>query len=94
MLPPCQPARRKLPGLDSAGTALTWTATLIKAAEVKMDSVKKKDMPVVGKVVYPFEPFGWEEGDAPKQETILIKNATVWTSEKEGVLQNTVTVLR
>ncbi len=76
-------------GLDSAGNALTWTATFIKAAEVKMDSTKKKEMPVLGKVVYPFEPFGWEEDQAPRQETILIKNATVWTSEKEGVLQNT-----
>ncbi|MEO7922537.1 MAG: amidohydrolase family protein [Chitinophagaceae bacterium] len=76
-------------GLDSTGTPLTWTATFVKAAEIKMDSTKKKEMPVVGRVVYPFEPFGWEEGDAPKQETILIKNATVWTSEKEGVLPNT-----
>ena len=25
----------------------------------------------------------------PKQETILIKNATVWTIEQEGRLQNT-----
>ena len=40
-------------------------------------------------MIYPFEPFGWEEGQSPKQETILIKNATVWTNEKEGVLQNT-----
>ena len=34
-------------------------------------------------------PFGWEEGSSPKQETILIRNATVWTNEKEGILQNT-----
>ncbi|MBL7749237.1 MAG: amidohydrolase family protein [Chitinophagaceae bacterium] len=75
-------------GTDSLGNPLTWTATLVKLAEVKMDSVKKKDMPSVGKVVYPFEPFGWEDGQQPKQETILIKNATVWTNEKEGVVQN------
>ncbi|MBK7562438.1 MAG: amidohydrolase family protein [Chitinophagaceae bacterium] len=81
-------------GLDSAGNALTWTATFTKAAEVKTDSVKKKEMPVVGKVVYPFEPFGWEEDQGPKQETLLIKNATVWTSEKEGVLQNTDVLIR
>ncbi|HRI23555.1 MAG TPA: amidohydrolase, partial [Ferruginibacter sp.] len=31
--------------------------------------------------------FGWEE--QPKQENILIKNGTVWTSEKEGKLENT-----
>ncbi|MEP6700100.1 MAG: amidohydrolase family protein [Bacteroidota bacterium] len=75
-------------GVDSAGNMLTWTAIFTKAADVKMDTIKKKDIPMVGRVVYPFEPFGWDEDHAPKQETILIKNATVWTSEKEGVLQN------
>ncbi len=75
-------------GIDSSGNALTWTAVFVKAAELKPDSVKKKETPVMGKVIYPFEPFGWEEGNAPKQENILIKNATVWTNEKEGVLQN------
>jgi imidazolonepropionase-like amidohydrolase len=75
-------------GMDSLGNPLTWTAKLIKATEPKPDTIKKKDMPVVGKVLYPFEPFGWSEGNQPKQETILIKNATVWTNEKEGVLEN------
>lgn len=75
-------------GVDSAGTSFTWTATLVKEAEAKEDSVKKKEIPAIGKVIYPFEPFGWEEGQQPKQETILIKNATVWTNEKEGVIQN------
>jgi imidazolonepropionase-like amidohydrolase len=75
-------------GTDSLGNSLTWTATLVKWADIKPDSVKKKDIPEVGKVIYPFEPFGWSESNQPKQETILIKNATVWTNEKEGVLQN------
>jgi imidazolonepropionase-like amidohydrolase len=75
-------------GMDSLGNSLTWTAKLIKATEPKPDTIKKKDMPVVGKVLYPFEPFGWSEGNQPKQETILIRNATVWTNEKEGVLEN------
>jgi len=75
-------------GTDSLGNPLTWTASLIKMADVKPDSVKKKEIPVVGKIVYPFEPFGWEESKQPKQETLLIKNATVWTNEKEGILQN------
>lgn len=76
-------------GTDSLGNSLTWTAVLEKAAEEKPDSVKKKDPVVLGKVLYPFEPFGYEEGNQPKQETILIKNATVWTNEKEGILPNT-----
>ncbi len=75
-------------GTDSLGNSLTWTASFVKAAEIKSDSVKKKDIPVTGKVTYPFLPFGWEETEVPKQETILIKNATVWTNESEGVLQN------
>jgi imidazolonepropionase-like amidohydrolase len=75
-------------GTDSLGNSLTWTATLVKLAEAKSDSVKKKEMPVVGKVMYPFEPFGWSDEEKPKQETILIKNATVWTNEKEGILEN------
>ena len=76
-------------GVDSMGNNLSWTATFVKTSEAKADTVKKKDIPELGKVTYPFEPFGWEEKDQPKQETILIRNATVWTNEKEGVLQNT-----
>lgn len=81
-------------GLDSLGNSLTWTAVFVKSTEIKADSVKKKEAPVVGKVVYPFMPFGNDEEHLPKQETILIKNATVWTSEKDGVLQNTDVLLK
>jgi hypothetical protein len=81
-------------GLDSLGNNFTWTAVFVKAAEIKADTAKKKDAPVLGKVTYPFMPFGWDEEHQPKQETILIKNATVWTSEKEGVLQNTDILLK
>jgi imidazolonepropionase-like amidohydrolase len=81
-------------GLDSLGNTLTWTAVFVKAGEVKSDSAKKKDAPVIGKVTYPFLPYGWDESTQPKQETILIRNATVWTSEKEGTLQNTDVLLK
>ena len=81
-------------GLDSVGNTYTWTAVFVKAAEVKVDSVKKKDIPVVGKVTFPFLPYGWDDASQPKQEAILIKNATVWTNEKEGVLENTDVLLK
>ncbi|MBI3137818.1 MAG: amidohydrolase family protein [Sphingobacteriales bacterium] len=81
-------------GVDSMGHRLTWTALLVKEAETKSDSVKKKEAPVTGKVSYPFLPYGWDEEHQPKQETLLIKNATVWTSEKEGVLQSTDVLVR
>ncbi|MFM2138488.1 MAG: hypothetical protein RJA57_795, partial [Bacteroidota bacterium] len=81
-------------GMDSLGNALTWTAVFEKAAETKTDSVRKKDAPSVGQVTYPFLPFGWATADKPKQETILIRNATVWTSEKDGVMSNTDVLLK
>ena len=40
----------------------------------------------VGAVVYPFAAYGYTE--VPKAETVLFKNATVWTNEKDGILKN------
>lgn len=40
----------------------------------------------VGPVVYPFAAYG--NAEIPKAESVLFKNATVWTNEKEGILQN------
>lgn len=77
-------------GEDTAGNRLTWTATYDQPGKPNADTgVRKKPASPIGKLIYPFLPFGWEDGQAPKQETILIKNATVWTNEKDGVLQNT-----
>ncbi|MEP6749098.1 MAG: amidohydrolase family protein [Bacteroidota bacterium] len=74
-------------GDDSAGGKISWTANFLKAAVEKADSVKRKIPLRLGKVTYPFDGYGWEE--LPKPENILIKNATVWTSEKEGKLEGT-----
>ena len=74
-------------GEDTTGNRITWTVTFVRAAAP--DTAKKKMTPhqQLGKVTYPFDGYGWEE--APKQENLLIKNATVWTNEKEGKLENT-----
>jgi imidazolonepropionase-like amidohydrolase len=74
-------------GLDTAGNAVTWSATYSKAGEPAPDTSKRKFPPRLGKVTYPFAAYGNEE--LPKQENLLIKNATVWTNEKEGRLENT-----
>ncbi|MEJ7911976.1 MAG: amidohydrolase family protein [Chitinophagaceae bacterium] len=81
-------------GEDSLGNRLTWTASYDRAGAVKADSARKRPVAPLGKVIYPFQPFGWEEGAAPKSETILVKNATVWTNEKEGVLQGADVLIR
>ena len=75
-------------GEDTTGNKILWTATFSKAATADSTARKRPTPPQkMGAVVYPFDGYGWEE--APKQETILIKNATVWTNEKEGKLENT-----
>jgi imidazolonepropionase-like amidohydrolase len=73
-------------GEDSLGSKLTWTATLKSQPVAKADSLKKKDAFKTGKLVYPFLPYGWEE--KPKAENLLIKNATVWTSDDQGKMEN------
>ena len=75
-------------GEDTLGNKLSWTATLTKAATATTDSTKPKPAAKpLAKITYPFDGYGNEE--LPKQENIIIKNTTVWTNEKEGVLQNT-----
>jgi imidazolonepropionase-like amidohydrolase len=74
-------------GEDANGTKIYWTASLVKAAAPKEDSVKKKAISGLGKLVYPFNGYGWET--LPSQQTMLIRNATVWTNEKDGKLENT-----
>jgi imidazolonepropionase-like amidohydrolase len=74
-------------GLDEAGRYFTWKAVYEKGMEAKPDSVKAKQPISLGKITYPFLPFGSEE--QPKQETILIRNATVWTSDAKGKLEGT-----
>ncbi|QNN42090.1 amidohydrolase family protein [Pedobacter roseus] len=68
------------------GTTGKFTATYKEAAK----ETPKKDEPkanlAMGPVIYPFSAFGNTE--LPKQETVLIKNGTVWTNEKDGILQN------
>jgi imidazolonepropionase-like amidohydrolase len=73
-------------GETAKGAIVNWSATLkepYKATEAKPDSAKKTTS-ISGKTLFPFVGFGNES--KPKVETLLIKNATVWTSEAEGIL--------
>jgi len=81
-------------GVDAKGQAFNWTATLIEenAAAAKADSAgaRTRPAPAKGGVLYPFVAFGNKE--LPRSEDLLIKNATVWTNEKEGTLVTDVLV--
>lgn len=50
-------------------------------------SPKRQDNNTIVPITYPNSAFGFKT--LPKQETILFKNATVWTNESEGILKNT-----
>ncbi|MDI9859772.1 amidohydrolase family protein [Flectobacillus roseus] len=81
-------------GFDAAGTPVKFDAIFkeaFKEAVAKADTTKKP-VPTIGKIVYPFNGYGAET--KPKAETLLIKNATVWTNEKDGILKNTDVLLK
>ena len=82
-------------GQDAAGNWMDWSAVK-KAKDVKKEDDGKKEngekgkengeKEVVGDVIYPFTAYGSKE--KPKTETIHIKNATLWTCEAEGKIEN------
>ena len=80
---------------DILGNETSWSASKVvkKDAKKKKSSKKsKKNDIVVMPVSYPNMGFG--NYVQPKQETILIKNVTVWTSEDAGILENTDVLLK
>lgn len=79
-------------GVDTSGNMITWTATFNKSSTPVINPPAKKLTPMPGSITYPFNGYGWQQ--MPKQEDILIKNATVWTNEKEGILENTDVLLK
>lgn len=81
------PVSLKGEAVKTDGSSTKWSASFkeaIKEAETKKDT--PKPAAAVGPVVYPFMAYGYET--APKAESVLFKNATVWTNEKEGKLNN------
>lgn len=76
-------------GYDTHGNRLSWNMQFNSAYMPKNEKTKKEDKKdAINKtVLYPFTGFGWTE--KPVQKMLLIKNATVWTGEADGVLENT-----
>ena len=74
-------------GQDINGNWIKWSAVFSSPLQEKKDSTKSKKLKSEGIVLYPFEGYG--NPLLPKQETFLFKNATIWTNEANGILQNT-----
>jgi imidazolonepropionase-like amidohydrolase len=80
------------------GTSTNWAATYTGPAQAggqggfggrggNTPPTAAKTSTNVGPVIYPFVAYG--NAELPKVETVLFKNATVWTNEKDGILKNT-----
>ena len=76
--------------IEPNGKENTFTATYLAKENKEKKINDSKDTPTSPKITtlsYPNMAYGFKT--APKQETILFKNLTVWTNEKEGILENT-----
>ncbi len=67
-----------------------WTAKLTAPYTPKPDTTKNKSAAgdtVVARLTYPNTSYGFAK--LPQTENLLIKNAKIWTGEKDGTLENT-----
>lgn len=72
----------------ASGQEIYWSAKKVPAsAETKKEEEKKNEINKVFPVTYPNLPYG--NLQKPAQKILLFKNVTVWTNEKDGVLENT-----
>ena len=76
-------------GTLANGSSTIWSAIKKESSEDKKTKKdeKKKDEVIIMPVAYPNTAYGLSE--KVKSENILFKNATVWTNESDGVLENT-----
>ncbi len=78
---------------DAGGNWMDWQALQMpkeeKIGEKKESAEKGKEnetKEVLGEMIFPFTAYGMKE--KPKAETVWIKNATLWTCEAEGKIEN------
>jgi imidazolonepropionase-like amidohydrolase len=75
-------------GTLPSGKWIKWSA--VKNAKIEADAKeenKTKPTPeLIGKVWYPNMAYGCDS--LPGKQSIVLKNATLWTNEKEGILKN------
>lgn len=86
-------------GQSPNGEWFDWSLKRSSDIEKEEKKDKKKDEKeeekkddVKGSVVYPFMAYGYTE--ASKSEPLVIRNATVWTNEKDGIIEDADVYLR
>ncbi|MEM8893293.1 MAG: amidohydrolase family protein [Bacteroidota bacterium] len=75
------------------GKEVNWMASRSGDLEASGKKPEGKDEEIeLGDVIFPFMAYGNKE--IPQQETILVRNATVWTNESDGILEETDVLLK
>ncbi|MGB0882661.1 MAG: amidohydrolase family protein [Vicingaceae bacterium] len=78
------------------GDWIKWTAIKAKSKKTKSKKTEEQeteqDSIAIPRIQYPNMAYGLDS--LPKAETILIKGATVWTNEEQGILKNTDVLLQ
>jgi imidazolonepropionase-like amidohydrolase len=69
------------------GKDTSFNAIRTKAFVEKEADKKERKTPKIMPITFPNVGYGYRT--KPEQETLLFKNATVWTSEEAGILENT-----
>lgn len=79
-------------GWDANNKEVPWTAQLVSGKTSPTNNPSNTIKEAEGKVIYPFTAYGAES--LPVAETVLIVNATLWTCEAEGILENASILIR
>ncbi len=69
---------------SAEGTWHNWRAKKTDNYEAKEKDAPEK--PASGKLSFPLTAYGWER--LPQAASVLIKNATIWTCEADGIMEN------
>jgi len=69
------------------GKEISYVATKEEVKKKDKKEEDKKDLKSIGALTFPNVSYG--SSSKPQEETILYRNATVWTNEKDGILENT-----
>lgn len=79
-------------GTLTNGNSVQWSAVKTAPFNERKKSEKTTEIVSTIPVTFPNKAFGFSE--KPQQQTLLFKNATVWTNEAEGIMKNTDVLIR
>jgi imidazolonepropionase-like amidohydrolase len=77
-------------GRLASGEDINFTLSYVQALEedeAAEEDSQEQEQPERGPLTFPLVAYGYSE--APEAGTYLIRNATVWTNEAEGIMENT-----